>query len=300
MKATWRYQMLRVLLCGMVWCLLPRPTLAQGAYAEVNGVRLYYEVQGTGSPLVLIHGWAVNSDYWDDQMPAFRETHRVVRYDGRGFGKSGGVPDLSADASDLDQLLARLGIESAYVVGHSQGAVVAQGFALTYPRRVKALVLFGSGPVYGFNLPWTGSDAMPFPAMVKAARTYGVDSIWKFIDGHPLFSRDTLSPAQVARLAKIKKAYSGADLMRDIPPSRPKEVATLQRLREIAVPTLVITGDRESPYLHIMSEVIAYAIPNATRVVLVGGGHLINLSRPREFNAAILGYLARAGGVPAP
>jgi pimeloyl-ACP methyl ester carboxylesterase len=240
---------------------------------------------------VLIHGWAVNSDYWDDQIPAFRDKYRVIRYDRRGFGKSGGVPDFSADPSDLDQLLGKLGVESAYVLGHSQGAVVAQGFALSYPRRVKALILFGSGPVPGFSLPWSGPDALPFPEIVRAARAYGVDSIWKFLEKAPLFTQDALSAEQAARIERIKKSYRGGDLLSDIPPATPKAIATIERLREITLPTLVLTGDREAPYLRVMSEAIAYAIPNSTRVVLTGGGHLINLSRPAEFNAAVLNYL---------
>lgn len=283
---------LRWILGAAILFLLPRPIPAQGTYAEVNGVRLYYEVEGKGPALVLIHGWTTNSEYWDDQVPAFRAKYRVVRYDRRGFGKSGGVPDVSADPADLDLLLGQLGIESAYILGHSQGGVVAQGFALNYPRRVKALILFGSGPTPGFNLPWTGPDALPFPEITRVARSVGVDSIWKLFDNHPLVSNDRLSAEAAARLRRIQKTYRGGDLLRQIPPSRPKEVATIERLREITVPTLVLTADREMPYLRVVSEALAYAIPNATRLVLGGGGHLINMSRPVEFNTAVLNYLA--------
>lgn len=284
----------RWILCAAVIALLPPPMLAQagGGYTEVNGVRLYHDVQGKGPALVLVHGWAVTSDYWDDQVPAFRDKFRVIRYDRRGFGKSGGVPDHSADPSDLDQLLAKLGVESAFILGHSAGAVVAQAFALSYPGRVKALILFGSGPVPGFGLPWSGPDAVPFPEIVRAARTHGVDSIWKFIEKNPLFTQDALSAEQVARVERIKKSYRGADLMSEIPPSRPQDIVTIARLHEIKAPTLVLTGDREAPYLRVQSDAIAYAIPNSSRVVLSGGGHLINLGRPAEFNAAVINYLS--------
>lgn len=282
---------MRWFLCAAVFSLLARSTLAQGSYTDVNGVRLYHEVQGNGPALVLIHGWAVNSDYWNDQVPAFRDKFRVIRYDRRGFGKSGGVPDWTADPADLDQLLGKLGIESAYVLGHSQGAVVAQGFAVSYPQRVKALIVFGSSPVPGFSLPWTGPDALPFPEIVRAARAYGVDSIWKFLEKGALFTQDALSAEQAARMERIKKSYRGADLISEIPPSRPKEIATIERLHEITAPTLVLTGDREAPYFMVMADAIAYAIPKAKRLVLSGGGHLINLSRPAEFNAAVVNYL---------
>ena len=272
--------------------VLPRLTPAQETYADVNGVRLFYEVKGEGPPLVLIHGWAVNSEYWDDQVPAFRNKYRVLRYDRRGFGKSGGVPDMSADPADLDLLLGKLGIEAAYVLGHSAGAQMAQGFALTYPRRVKGLVLFGSGPVAGFSLPWSGADALPFGEIVRVARTDGVQSIWKLLENHVLFSSDSLSAEQGARMLRIQKSYRGADLLSQIQFSRPEALASLARLHEIKSPTLVVTGDKEAPYLKVFAETIAYAIPNATRLVLPGGGHLINMSRPVAFNAAVLDFLA--------
>jgi pimeloyl-ACP methyl ester carboxylesterase len=106
---------------------------------------MYCEVQGSGPALVLIHGYAINSDYWDDQVPAFREKYRVIRYDRRGFGRSTG--DLTADPVDLEALLSHLGEQKAILLGHSAGTATALAFAVHFPERTAALILTGAAGV---------------------------------------------------------------------------------------------------------------------------------------------------------
>src|SRR5688500_13479244 len=114
--------------------------------AEVNATRLVYETAGAGPPVVLIHGFTLDHRMWDDQMPAFAERHRVVRYDLRGFGASAPfVPDEPyTHADDLRALMTHLGIGRAAVVGLSMGGWAALEFVLTYPESVSALVLVDS------------------------------------------------------------------------------------------------------------------------------------------------------------
>lgn len=281
-----------VALALALW-LLPGTLTAQGGYLDVAGVRLYYEVEGPrpAPVLVLVHGWTTDARYWDDQMPAFRARYRVVRYDRRGYGRSGGIPDLSADPADLDALLAHFDIPRAAVLRHSEGAVATQAFALAYPARVRALVLAGPGPPPDFGLPWAGPDSIPFAEVARVARTEGVDSIWRLFRGHPLIGNDSLPPEAAARLGRIQASYRGADLLTPVPPSRPDRLPTLRRLPEIRAPTLVLTAERELPYLRVVAEAVAYGIPQAQKVVLRGGGHLVSLSQPAAFNRAVLAFL---------
>ena len=82
----------------------------QQGFAEVNGTRLYFEVTGTGRPIVLIHGFSLNLRMWDDQIEALSENYRVIRYDVRGFGKSAVPTDRNySHADDLMALLEHLG-----------------------------------------------------------------------------------------------------------------------------------------------------------------------------------------------
>jgi 3-oxoadipate enol-lactonase len=253
----------------------------------VNGVRLYFEISGLGPPLVLIHGWSSNSLCWDDQIPAFQKEFRVLRYDRRGFGKSSGLPDVTADPADLDALLTHLGIKSAIILGHSQGGYVALGFVQNYPQRVKALILYGAAPPDGFGVPWSGPDAWPLAQLKEAARTKGIDAIWQVLANHPLLSGDQMRPDALARVQKIRSMYSGADLQNELPQSGQTARPTMARTVDINIPTLVITGEKEMPYYRLVGDALAYAIPGASRVVIKNGGHRANASQPAAFNAAV-------------
>src|SRR6266540_3962879 len=98
----------------------------KSGYAKVNGTRLFYEVAGSGHPLVLIHGHILDRRMWDDQFAVFARRFRVLRYDMRGYGRSAlpmGEPYHAVD--DLKALLDYLGIARTYVLGLSKGGIVA-------------------------------------------------------------------------------------------------------------------------------------------------------------------------------
>src|SRR5689334_19941744 len=112
--------------------------------AEVNHTRLYYEVAGSGPPLVLIHGFDLDTRMWDDQFEVFAQHYRVVRYDVRGFGKSARPTEPYAHEEDLKALLDYLGIAQAHIVGMSMGGGIAIDFTLTYPEMTRTLILVDS------------------------------------------------------------------------------------------------------------------------------------------------------------
>jgi len=106
---------------------------SSSGFAEVNGTRLYYEVMGFGQPLILIHGYTLDTRMWDDQIAAFAQNYQVIRYLLRGFGKSG-LPtgESYAHLQDLKALLEHLGIDQAHILGLSLGGAIAIDFAITY------------------------------------------------------------------------------------------------------------------------------------------------------------------------
>src|SRR5690242_18617682 len=110
-------------------------------FAAVNGSRLYYESAGTGPPLVLLHGFTLDTRMWDDQFEAFARQYRVIRYDLRGFGRSAVPTESYSHAEDLHALLGHLETEAAYVAGLSMGGAVALDYALAYPQAVRGLIL---------------------------------------------------------------------------------------------------------------------------------------------------------------
>src|SRR5579884_603362 len=110
--------------------------MMESGYAPVEGGELYYETLGEGPVIVLIHAAVADHRMWEDQFYLFGESHRVVRYDGRGFGKSRTADDEFSDRQDLAELMDHLGIEKAHLIGNSRGGQLAIEFALQFPERV--------------------------------------------------------------------------------------------------------------------------------------------------------------------
>ncbi len=111
---------------------------------SVNGLRLYYEIEGDGEPVVLIPGFAAGRETWFRQTPALSRNFRVITFDPRGVSESDkpeGPQSISLLADDLAHLLQALGISSAHIIGASFGGFVAQEFALRYPFMTRKLVL---------------------------------------------------------------------------------------------------------------------------------------------------------------
>ena len=110
-------------------------------YAHVNGTRLYYEVAGSGPPLVLIHGYTLDTRMWDDQFQPFARHYRVLRYDARGFGRSA-PPDRKSytHRDDLMALINHLGMKRPHLCGLSMGAGIAIDFALAFPALTGSVV----------------------------------------------------------------------------------------------------------------------------------------------------------------
>ena len=122
-----------------------RATAQSGAWAAVNGARIYYERSGTGPDVVLIHGFSLDHRMWEPQVARLTKNFRVTRYDVRGFGRSSPVSSGHDAVADLVGLMDHLRIRRAHVVGMSMGGTIATDFVLTHPDRSASLVLIGGG-----------------------------------------------------------------------------------------------------------------------------------------------------------
>lgn len=282
----------RALLLALALTFAPAAALdAQSGTVEVNGVVLPYEIQGSGPPLVLIHGWAVNRAFWDLDVERLARQHTVIRYDRRGFGAATGKPDATADAADLKALLERLGYAKVHVMGHSAGAGVALTFAVRYPEMVDRLVLFGPGPLAGLDVSAAGAPPPPVGAWVEAARMHGVDSLRAGIARWAGARFGTMPPEGAALAQRMLATYSGADLLDPAPPSNLVRPAHADDLASARVPTLVILGEQEMPAMRIAADAITAGIPGARKVVIPGGGHVVNWAQPERFAAEVLAFL---------
>lgn len=266
-------------------------------FAEVNGASLYYEVAGDGGALVLCHCAPGDSTLWDPQFGPFAETHRVVRFDARGFGQSTLPAGLFSFHEDLRGLLDFLGIERATVLGLSLGGRTALDLALSHPDRVRALVLANSGV--------SGSTLRPRPAGladVEAALTRGdtaqaaelMTRVW--FDG----PRDPKGVDPGVRSWFVARARERFERLRQIPKGyathEDLDPPAMQRLSAIRCPTLILTSDLDQPGILDLAKQLVASIQGAWSVKIRGAAHIANLERPSEFTSAVATFLSDLRG----
>ena len=259
---------------------------AKSETVAINGTQLYYELAGSGPVVTLLHGFSLDCRMWDAQFDAIARDFRVLRYDLRGFGRSASVgPEPYAPADDLRALLDYLEIESTALVGLSMGGGFAIDFALAYPERTTALVAADSA-LDGFE--WTGGRPSAWHAELAAAQ--GVAAAKQAWLDCVLFRPAAEQPTVAAALRHCVDDYSGWHWLNPNPLITPPRPA-IERLGEIACPSLILVGERDEADFHTVAERLAADIPGAKLVRIAGAGHMSNMEAPEEFTAAVLGFL---------
>ena len=270
---------------------------------RVGDVELYFEEHGNGEPLLLIMGLGADSTAWAFQLPAFRERYHTVVFDNRGVGRSSkpaGPYSIHQMADDAAGLMAHLGIRSAHVCGVSMGGMIAQELALRHPEVVRSLVL-------GCTYPEPDADVENqrlmslgrFGGTVTAEGRMEIDV--KALDPMQFLQHmlpNVFNEEFIAReLPKLLQVFSGALQYGFSMEAILGQVAavmshkTTDRLHQIRVPTLVITGDADRLVPPGNSEILARHIPGAKLVTLAGGSHGFNFETPDLFNHEVLGFL---------
>ena len=263
-------------------------------------IELYYEDHGSGSPVVLIHGWPLSGRSWEDQVPALVEAgYRVVTYDRRGFGKSSqpfGGYDYDTFAADLGTLLTHLDLRDATLVGFSMGGgEVARYIGRYGSDRVAKTVLAAAVPPYlyqGDDNPEGGLDDATIQQFKEGVRG---DRI-AFLDGFTtdfftagdrsdlisgpsrLYHREIAAFASPKGTLDCIDAFGRTDFRED--------------LAKIDVPTLVIHGDSDGivPF-EVSGKRSHEAIANSSLVLIEGAPHGFNATHAEQFNRAMLDFL---------
>jgi pimeloyl-ACP methyl ester carboxylesterase len=259
---------------------------------NVRGTELATVDQGSGTPILLIHGFPFDHAMWDEQIGALSARYRVVAPDLRGFGQSGvteGKVTMEAFADDLAALLDALGIDQPIVFcGLSMGGYVAWQFWRKYGRRVRGLIVCDTRAV---------ADT---PEAAEARRTTA-DRVLREGPGVLL---DTMIPKLFAESTRKHNPEAVEAVRRMVLAADAQGIAAAARgmaqrpnvtamLARIDCPTLVLVGefDAISPLAEMQS--LAEAIPHARLVRIAAAGHLAPLENAREANAAMLEFLAQ-------
>jgi pimeloyl-ACP methyl ester carboxylesterase len=252
---------------------------------SVPGADLYFEVEGVGPAVVLVHGFSLDARMWDDQVPALRDVATVIRYDVRGFGRSS-MPEpgvLYAQSTDLVALLDHLGVANAVLVGLSMGGLIVLHTALVAPSRVHGLVLLDS---LLDEVEWDAESDIAFEQAATVAVNEGAEAAKAVWLQHPLFAAARRDPDLAARLAREVEPYSCFHWTQT-DPRAPLEPSPYAALEQIAAPTTVVIGERDVACFHEMAELLARRIPGARLITVPGAGHMVNLEAPAMVNALL-------------
>jgi pimeloyl-ACP methyl ester carboxylesterase len=254
------------------------------AQADVPGVHLWYtDTGGRGVPVVFVHAATGSSRVWDYQSPAFTAAgYRVITYDRRGFGRStvdpaGPQPGTGAD--DLVALANHLGLDRFHLVGTAAGGIVALDFAVSFPQRLRSLVVANSiGGVQDADYVELGRRLRPaqFNALPPDIRELGP-------------SYRAANPGGTARWIELERQSRPEGTP---PPTQTfRNQLTFSLLETIAVPTLLLTGDADLYAPPAVLRLFAARIKGSKSIVVPEVGHSTYWEQPEIFNKHVLEFI---------
>jgi 3-oxoadipate enol-lactonase len=264
------------------------------AFTQNQGVKIYWDEQGEGAPLLLIMGLGWTSHMWYRSRPVLAAKFRTIAFDNRGVGQSDVPPGpypIASMASDAAAVLTAAGVESAHICGMSMGGMIAQEFALQYPQRVRSLILGCTAPG-GPNAVQADREVLQLLMAPRGNPEDMAKAIYPYIydPGTPdarkeedLAMRRQWFPTAEAYLAQLQgimawEAYS--------------------RLPQIAAPTLVIHGETDRLIPPENGGKIAARIPNAKLEMIPHASHIFSTDQPQASHRAMLEFLAAHANDP--
>lgn len=265
---------------------------SQHGFAAVNGAKLYYEVEGEGYPLLLLHAGVADSRMWNAQVGVYAQEYQVIRYDLRGFGQSVMPSGRFSHYDDAAQLLKFLHIEHACVIGVSFGGSVAIDVTIAYPDMVDALVL-GAPALSGYE-PSSPAMQQFFIEEDEAlqqgdlARATEIN-LRMWVDG-PQRSPEHVPPDIRKQVYEMQFQNFSVPEAADVVEVE-LEPPAMSRLHTIQIPTLVIVGEQDVPEFQQISTIVTEGIPNATMTTIPDTAHLPSMEHPDVFNRIILNFL---------
>ncbi|AFK21514.1 alpha/beta hydrolase (plasmid) [Haloferax mediterranei ATCC 33500] len=267
------------------------------AFVRTNDIDTYYEQRGVGPPVVFVHAAILAHSQWEHQVNALSDGYTTITYDIRGHGRTGGSEPASYSvelfADDLAALIAALDLEAPVICGLSLGGCIAQVYAATRPDEVAGIVLAETfTPEIFSRREWFQRSVM-LRATIPFVRLIGYGRV---------------ETAMVWVQERLSRTKAGGDyekveqLREDVPKMNTNEFVKVIRavaafhktevdLAAISVPTLVLYGEHELPFVKQHAAKLKSKIPNAISREVPGAGHASNLDNPVFFEDALRRFL---------
>lgn len=242
-----------------------------------GGVEIAYSVDGSGTPVLLSHGYSASQRMWRGQIEALSPSYKLITWDMRGHGESASPSDPAEyseakTVADVAAVLDAAGAEKAVIGGLSLGGYMTLAFHVAHPDRCLALVLCDTGPGYRNDAAREGWNETAERRAV-AFETRGLEALGR----SPEVQASQPSNAQGL-------AHAARGMLKQF------NARVIESLPNIAVPTLIIVGENDAPY-RAGSDYMANKIPGARLVVIPNAGHASNIDQPAAFDAALRDFL---------
>src|SRR4029453_14004936 len=263
--------------------------------ATVNGIEVHYRETGEGFPIVLVHGYTGNSRNWALTVPALRERFRTISVDLRGHGLSGRPASeeaygLETIASDVYELLRALEVSDCVLAGHSMGGMVSQLLVLEHPEIVRALVLVDRAAGGPKGLLYDERRKVR-ERLVAIAREQGMEAVFaeqeRITPLHPALAANP----QLVEIWRGKFLMTSRDAYIACANAMSSRRSLLAELGRIRVPTLIICGEQDEPFLG-PSRDMHEAIAGSELVIIPGAGHGPQMETPGEFNRVLIEFMS--------
>lgn len=261
------------------------------SFIRLDDAILHYKLQGQGEPVLFIQGCGVAGSGWKPQIDGLAKDFQCLTFDNRGIGRSTtSATDLTVEqmAADARALLDAMGWESAHVVGHSLGGVIAQQLALDAPQRIKSLSLLCT-----FSKGSEGVRVTPSVVWMGLRTRIGTRAMRRRAFLHMLFPAEFLGSACPDALAASLASVIGRDLA-DSPPIMMKQVKALAdhdctaQLHKLShIPTLVVSAQKDPIALTYFGQLLCLHIRGARYVEIPGASHGVTLQEPQRINALL-------------
>lgn len=260
-----------------------------------NGIELYYEIYGEGTPLLLISGLGYTLWQWHRMIPLLADHFQVVTFDNRGVGQSdrpAGPYTAGMLAADTAGLLDALEIEKAVVLGHSMGGFIAQALALDFPQKVDKLILCSTNFGGPRHIPVT-------PEAMKVLTDMSSDPLTRFKNGLAV----STSPGWPEKNPEILQDWIDWRIANPIDPAAyqaqlavglgllPEATAFESRLTRIQVPTLILFGEHDKVVPPENATLLAQKIEDASVVILPDAGHFFPIEVPEAASQVVIQFL---------
>ena len=258
-----------------------------------DGVRLYVEQSGEGTPIIFVHEFAGDHRSWEPQVRYFSRRYRCVTYSARGYDPSDVPSDVEAYSQDrarddIRAVMDALDIETAHVVGLSMGGFATLHFGLHYPERALSLVVAGCG--YGAEPDARAQFKSEAETMADRILAEGMAAVGAGYAEGPTrvqFQNKDLRGWTEFRDQLCEHSTEGSSLtMRGYQARRPSLYDLGEAMTGLTVPTLIVNGDEDEPCLEV-GLFMKRQIPAAGLLIMPKTGHTMNLEEPAAFNTSL-------------